>query len=731
MPGNKKAYAGAIKKASTAAWDRQWVVAIREYQRALAEFPQDPTAHAGLSAALEGDGRFEEALNEYRVTRNLVPGDPNPIEKTAALQEKLGHLDKAADDYLILGEILVGLKQNNKAIAAWKRAASLAPKRIDVHEKLFTAYKESGNERASAQELTALAMGHHSLGDDTRAQIMLQQALSIDPQNSQARALKAELQSAPSSRQSGARDNPVEKARRSSLSRLAQTVFEDGPRWRRSSPTTLRGQQIDVDRLLAGAIDAQTHGNIADAIDKYEQIQRAGRAATEVQFNLALLYKESLRYDDAIDLLHQTSEDPQFASASYFAIGECSRAQGRVELALENFIQAMKMYDLTTVGRDHVDQVIRLYESLAESYRERGAQANAEKCLSTLVDFLSGKGWEDKVREVRRHLETVEQSGTPISFAEVLELPDSERVIESLGFTEEYMKQGHLVAATDEALRAIELAPDYLPAHQRLAEILAANGRTQEARDKFEKLAETALARGDISKAESYYHQALSLAPEDVTRRTKLIDLLISHGQLADALTEYLELGDVLEKAGQTQAAIDRYVEGIRLAQRGGAVSPAVPLLRVRLADSYMKRHDWKNASTAYREVRADSPDDERAQFYLIELSLRLGERQNAERELDDLLVRNVRAPNKVRAILVALLRIFPDDVSLNIRLARALSASGQKEKAVEGLDGLGERLLNNGKQEEAIAVIRAIVALGPSRVEDYKKVLDSLSANS
>jgi tetratricopeptide (TPR) repeat protein len=731
MSNNKRAYTGAMKKASTAAWDRRWKAAIPEYQRALAEFPRDSAAHAGLALALKESGRLEDALVEYRVTQELLPRDPAPLAQTAALHEKLGRPEDAANDYLALAEVFTSLKQTDKAIEAWGRAAALTPKRIDVHEKLFAAYREAGNHRAAAKELTALAIAQQERGDSSRSQILLQQALSIDPQNAEAKTMMVKLAGRPLSRESEASDNPAEKARRTSLSRLAQTVFEGGPRWRRSAPSIPLPAQVDVEGLLAGAIDAQTHGMLAEAIDKYEQILREGHAGPSVQFNLALLYKDTLRYDDAIGLLKQTADDSEFAAASFFAIGECCRAQGKADVALENFVQAVKTFDLSTVDRRQADQVISLYESLAEGYRTKGAEANSEKYLQTLVDFLSGKGWEDKVREVRRHLETVAQSGTPVSFAQVLELPESDRVIESLALTQEYAKQGHLVAATEEALLAVELAPEYLPAHQRLAEILVQSGRTQEAREKYEMLADTAVVRGDIPMAVSFYRQALTLAPEDLTRRAKLIDLLVSHGQLPGALNEFLELGTILERADQTQKAIDKYVEGIRLAQRAGAVTPAVPALRLRLADAYVRTHDWKNALAAFQEIRGASPEDERARFFVIELCFRLGLREQGERELDDLLGRCVNAPNKSRAILSALTRSFPNDVPLNLRLALAYVSAGQSDKAVERLDALGERLLNAGQHDEAIHVIREIVALNPPQADDYRKVLDELGPST
>lgn len=730
MAGNKRAYSGAMKKGSTAAWDRQWAAAIREYRRALVEFPQDPAAHASLALALKESGQLQDAVAEYRLARDLNPRDPAPLGQLAGLEDTLGHREEATSDYLALADIYCGQKQTEKAIEAWRQAVALSPDRADIREKIFAAFKDAGNDRAAAQELVALAQLQRKAGDLVRAHILLQQAVSFDPTNSQAKVILADLVGRPSSRESDARDNPVEKARRSSLSKLAQNVFEEGPRWKRSAPLLSRAPQVDWEGLLAGAIDAQTHGRTDEAIEKYEQIVQAGRGGPEIQFNLALLYKDTIQYEQAIKLLSQTVNEPQFTSASYFAIAECRRAQGNYDQASENFIHAMQSVDVASMDQAQADQVMRIYESLKESYRTRGADADAEKSLQTLSGFLSGKGWEERVRQVRRHLEAVGNSGTSVSY-DVLELPDSDKVIESLGLTEEYLREGHLVAATEEAMRAIELAPDYLPAHQKLGEILAQSGRTREAHDKFVACAENAEVRGDISRAMLYCRKALALNPEEDPLRAKLIRLLVSNGQLPEALDEHLDSGLRLERAGQLAQAAETYSEAIRLAERAGAITPAVQEMRQRLADAHLRNRDWQNALYKYREILSSSPQDERARFYVVELLMRLGRQPEALQELDGLLGDNRNALNKTRAILAALARDFPDELGLKIRMARADYAAGQREKAIEELDGLGERLLNAGQREAAIQVIREIVALNPPRANDYRKVLDELSATA
>ncbi|MGB8644668.1 MAG: tetratricopeptide repeat protein [Anaerolineae bacterium] len=719
-----------MKKASNSAWDSQWPAAIREYKRALAELPEDAPAHQGLARAFEESSKLEEALHEYRLCAKLQPLDPAPLMHTASLYRKLGKTAEATEAYLQLAEMFSGQKQMSRAVEAWRQAAALDPERIEIREKLISAFKEAGHQSAAAQELTALAKIYQRRNDAEGALKAAEEALQLDPDNTQAKALVAELRGR-QARASGTEEgSPVEQARRSSLSRLAQTVFEDGPRWRRTPTGAPRASgAVEVETLVAKAIDAQTHNRANEAMETYEQILKAGMVKSEIQFNLALLYQTALRYDEAIALLKQTANDSQFALASYMAIGQCYRAQGKGDDALGSFIQAMKIVDLSTVERDQADDIIKLYESLAEGYRAKGAQSHAESFMQTLVEFLGNKGWEDKAREVRRHVETVAESGTPISLAEVLETPDADSVIECMRLSAEYVKAGYLHAANDEALRAIAIAPSYLPAHVLLAEVLEHSGRQQEALDKFEMLAEVAAVRGDLPKAIAFCHHALELAPEDVTRRSKLIDLLVRQSQISEALDEYLRLGAALERAGQSQKAIDRYAEGLRLAQRTGAVSPAVATLRTRLSEGLLKARDWKNALPLYEEMRTASPEDERTRFILIDLYLRLGMRDKGERELDELLRRSGPTSNKARAMLSALARTNPYDVSVNVRLARAYAAAGQRSQAIEALDKLGDHLLSTDQREAATIVIQEIISLEPPQIEEYRKLLSELTA--
>jgi tetratricopeptide (TPR) repeat protein len=488
--------------------------------------------------------------------------------------------------------------------------------------------------------------------------------------------------------------------------------------------------QSEIDALIARAVDAQMHHRVSDAIECYRKLLAAGVVRPEVKFNLGLLYFETMRYDDAIKFLSETVSDKNFELASHYALGQCFRGQGKMDAAVEHFLQVVKIVDLGSVRREQADELISVYEGLAESYAAKGDRDQAESFSKALEEFLTSKGWEDKVREVRHHLETLHAEGAQISLAEVIEVPDSDKVLEALALSQEYMRRGKFGAASEECLRAIGLAPAYLPAHARLAEILVKQERLQDANTKYQTLAEWCIARNDLARAENFYHSASKIAPNDVGNRSKLIDLLIQRGRNDEALEQYLILGDDYVGTGQWARAIERFSEGVRLATRAGNTGASAIALRHRLAETRARQGDFKGALATYQEIRQQSPDDERAHFYVVDLEFRLGQSSAALRDLEDLLKRyqTPGEPQKTTAVLEALMQNYSSEPGLALRLAQHYGATGAQDKAIATLDALGELQLSTGQKRAAAATIRQIIAMNPPRVEEYKKLLQETS---
>ncbi len=732
MPGNKAIFTDAIKKGHNAAWDGQWKKAAEEYRRALAEFPGDDSVRASLAQALEELGQWENALHEYQSFAQAQPRDPMPVVHIAGLQEKLRRPSQAASTYLAAAELFLNANLTAKAIEVWKKAAELEPERTDVYQRLAEIYSRDKQRNLAAKAYLSLAKLYYKRGDKMRARSAVEQALVKDPRNQVARTLLEEVgrEGAASTRVA----SPVELAQKESLARLAQTVFAGPSATRptgehRQNDTRPQIEQSEIDSLIARAVGAQAERRNSEALEAYRQLMAAGVVRPEIRFNLGLLYSETMQYDEAIPLLKESVADKNYELASHYALGKCYRAQGKMDDAVDHFMQVVKIVDLGSVNRDQADDLIAGYEGLAESYAVKGDRAQAESFSRAVEDFLSSKGWQDKLAEVRQHLESLRLGDNPVTLAEVIEVPQSDKVLEALALSQEYMRIDKLGAASEECYRAIELAPNYLPAHIYLAEIMAKQNRVKDASAKYHVLGELCVIRGNVKRAENMYRGMVKISADDANTRAKLIDLLLQQNRVDDALGEYLDFGDMYARTGQFAKAMEKLNEGMRLAVRSTSPGSFKTILQHRVAEMQTKQGDLNGALTAYQDIRRQSPDDERAHFHIVDLEFRLGQSSAALSYLDDLVSRyQVRGePQKATTILEILSRSYPKDAELVMRLAQSYQAGGALEKAVKVLDALGEAQLSAGQTQAAIVTIRRIVELNPPRVEDYKNLLKQL----
>lgn len=734
MPGNRSVFNDAVKKGHNAAWDGQWKKAAEEYRRALAEFPDDLSMRASLAQSLEALGQWESALKEFHVVAKANQRDPHPLIRIATLQERLRRRSEASATWITVAELQLALNQVAPAIDAWKKAAELEPDRTDVHQHLADMYMKNGNASAASMEYFELARIFQKRGDEVKARNLAEQAFGIDAKNTAARAFLEETGRESVMPTSGM--SPVDEAEKAALSRLAETVLEEAPprqditEERRDLKTRPRVNQIQIDALIARAVDAQMNHRVNEAIDAYRKLVEAGIIRPEIKFNLGLLFFESMRYDEASELLTQTLGDKNYSLASHYALGQCYRAQGKMDNAVEHFLQVVKIVDLTSVQREQADDLISVYEGLAESYAAKGDRVKAESFSQSLEEFLTSRGWEDKVTEVRRHLESLRADDSQISLAEVIEMPGSDKLLESLALAQEYTRRDKLDAASEECLRAIQLAPNYLPAHIRLAEILVKQDRLPEAQLKYQTLADLCVIRGDHKRAESLYRSEIKIVPDDVIARSKFIDLLLQQNRLDDAMEQYLELGDVYARRGELSKANEKLNEGTRLASRTNSTGPFAMALRHRLAEARVREGDWRGALTAYQDIHQQSPADERAHFYLVDLQFRLNQFDAGMRDLDDLLMRyhDANELRKAVGVLDALTQSYPAKPDLIFRLARIHEMNGDIDKAVSVLDALGDVQLNAGDKVAAAATIRQIIAMNPPRIQEYQHLLAQLS---
>src|SRR6266496_6317884 len=83
MPGNRQAFSTAMNAADRYRWDSQWAEAAQEYQRALAEFPDDAMARGGLGFCFMQTKQWQKVLDEYEYTLKRDHSNIIALSKTA------------------------------------------------------------------------------------------------------------------------------------------------------------------------------------------------------------------------------------------------------------------------------------------------------------------------------------------------------------------------------------------------------------------------------------------------------------------------------------------------------------------------------------------------------------------------------------------------------------------------------------------------------------------------
>jgi tetratricopeptide (TPR) repeat protein len=313
----------------------------------------------------------------------------------------------------------------------------------------------------------------------------------------------------------------------------------------------------------------------------------------------------------------------------------------------------------------------------------------------------------------------------------MLTLPNAELVMGAMVRSQEYVEQGLLNTASDECLWAIEHAPNYLPLHLHLAELSMKSNQFERGIRKYLFVADTFAARREIDQAMSLYEQVLRMAPMDLTVRHKLIVLLQEHNLPEQSLEHRIGLAEAYYELAQPDDSRQQYEEALRVASGLAGGKKWTARILHRLGDVDLQRLDWRGAVKVYIKLKRAVPEDLKARQRLVELYFNMQRRDQAMVELDELvaLCRNKGELPEALAIIEELVETRPDEMELRKRAAQLSIETGRKEGAIAHLDAMGEWQLQEGRVQEAVATIKAIIALGPESADAYRQLLEQISA--
>jgi len=162
--------------------------------------------------------------------------------------------------------------------------------------------------------------------------------------------------------------------------------------------------------------------------------------------------------------------------------------------------------------------------------------------------------------------------------------------------SEKYIEQGLMLAANDACMEVIRLNPDYLPIHLRLGEIYERDGRRDEALIKYQLLIDTYVARGEPQRAIDVYYRLIELSPDTILPRSRLAELLRAEGRNEEAAQQLSVVASAYFRMGQTNKALEEYRRALQW-------SPASADLHAQYGQALLKLERTEAALIAFRRA--------------------------------------------------------------------------------------------------------------------------------
>ena len=88
MIKSQTAYEKALNRGHSYNWDQDWEAAIRAFQAAAQQAPDEPAPYAGLGMAYMGQQQLGKALENYKLAARYSQGDIIYLRHVAELQQE-------------------------------------------------------------------------------------------------------------------------------------------------------------------------------------------------------------------------------------------------------------------------------------------------------------------------------------------------------------------------------------------------------------------------------------------------------------------------------------------------------------------------------------------------------------------------------------------------------------------------------------------------------------------
>ncbi|MDQ6694179.1 MAG: tetratricopeptide repeat protein, partial [Chloroflexota bacterium] len=418
MAGNKAIYDTAMKRAHDYAWANSWDRAIKEYDRALAEFRGDRTAERNKAQCFFRLKQWPQALEAYEHLSQEDPSDLFALNRLAEIYLASHKTESSQETYFRLADLYVANNQYHEAIRALRDFVRAKPDSNAAHLRLLTLTQEVGDRAAQVAEhlaLSRIALDQSALSD---AQQHADAASLLEPDNPDVRrwgySVRRRLAEVAGTHSLPNEGNPSNDAT-GLMPGTGQIQGGQGGQERNgihpppyhqaqsagSNMSTHVGTGLlgieqespEVQKFIDQANEAQSAGDSRLAMELYDRAVRAGARRGSAFYSAGLLNQQMGRHDFAIPYLERAAADKEFAISSNYMLGAAYSAQHNYSKAVAAFEKALQMIEPQSLTRSEADELIELYTAAAEAHLADNNSGRASSLYSHLVSIFKEKKW--------------------------------------------------------------------------------------------------------------------------------------------------------------------------------------------------------------------------------------------------------------------------------------------------------------------------------------------------
>lgn len=688
-----------------------------------------------LAARLRAESRWQEAIDLYRQGLQTAPGNlPARRELISALIESEA-TEEATTEWTSLARLLVETRRMTEAVEALKEAVQLQPANPRLRREYAVTLQAAGKSEQAVLQIVKLAETYASLNLPEKAIETLNEAKDNWPDRLDLRHRLADLYLKEDMARAAVREL-IEVAERLEQGETIASARETLARVLEIDPECIEARQRLAELLLRLTCVEEASAEFLKIASQYaamDDLEKASAAAARITV-LPPEYQEEhgrLQQDIETRLRRSAFEKRQEQIDRLVKDGNWAEALAIYEKILEDYpdhIDAILGFARLKQKSGQRDDALALFLEAADRCRSQGHLRRARMVLEEVCEH-----WADSEAALERLVDVEEASG---------------RLKEAGGYRLRIAamkeKAGRLDLAIALSEKVLTLDRYNLEARANLGRLLSILGRTEEAYQHQLALGDLLREKDRIEEAVEAYRKASGILPADARSYKKVAELLALEGRTEEAIEQGLRGAEIDWQSGHRQEAW-RQIQSIL---RDHPDQTAPRLLAIRLADEaedkklaiehrkalaqlYQSKQQPKRAIAVLREIVESDPKDlavRRTLAQELEKENLLEEAAREHLQIGDLY--NERGiGGKAISFYRMAQKHLSDPAAVQEKIAESYLRENLIDKAVSELLGLGAWLQEKGREDDAVSAYERALEADPGNLRALHKAAQCYEA--